>query len=80
MGEVVAVQYLKAESILAVERAQHRLPATGWIKKTVEFGSFTTKMTAISDSPVKDTLKSLSKMKADFSSLKRGDISDIMKK
>ena len=78
MGEIVAVQYIQAEQISPEERAERGLPSTGWVKKTIEFGSFITDMQPITD-PAKDILKGLSSMKADFSSLKKGDLSDIFK-
>ena len=78
MGEIVAIQYIQAERLSPEERAERKLPATGWIKKTIEFGSFITDMHFVED-PARDILISLSSMKADFTHLKTGDLSDIFK-
>ncbi len=79
MGEIATVQYLKAQDIPAVVRVEKKLPSTGFIKKTIKFGSVITDMKAVAD-PASDVLKSLGTLKTDFGSLKEGDVSDIEKK
>ena len=72
-GDVLSVQYIKAESIPQAVRIEKKWPDTGHIKKVIKEGSVIVVTTPV-ESAAQDILKSLSSLRVDFSSLKDGNI------